>query len=280
MFIENKYFKWYNNIIHSAQNRLIESEYETHHIVPRSMGGKDVDENLVRLTLKEHLVCHLLLTKFTYGENRSKMLFAANMMTNFGKYNSKSYSSLKKEVASMMSEMLSGINHPMYGKKQSQETIQKRIQNTDSSKLASQSGKKGPLHPSYGRVMSEEEKEMRRKSLTGSKKPPGFAVGEKNNNYGKRRPGSRTGEKNAMFGLFGENNPNYGRRASDEQKYNMTIGKIKNNIDVYIRVVNLLSDGDTVENISAATGISVGVIYKIKNGKHVIHEYIRRNDAV
>ena len=37
--------------------------FETHHILPKSMGGQDDASNLVRLTIKEHLLAHLLLYK-------------------------------------------------------------------------------------------------------------------------------------------------------------------------------------------------------------------------
>lgn len=42
-FNENKYTKWYNNIVSNAKKRSIIDAYkETHHIVPRSIGGLDV----------------------------------------------------------------------------------------------------------------------------------------------------------------------------------------------------------------------------------------------
>lgn len=50
--------------------------YETHHIKPRSLGGKDSAENLILLTAREHFLAHYLLCKFTEGENKKKMLWA------------------------------------------------------------------------------------------------------------------------------------------------------------------------------------------------------------
>ena len=38
--------------------------YEKHHIVPRSLGGKDTENNLVLLTAREHYLAHYLLWKF------------------------------------------------------------------------------------------------------------------------------------------------------------------------------------------------------------------------
>lgn len=80
LFIKNKYTKWYLRIIDSAKNRSLECYSEVHHIVPRSLGGTDVKENLVELTAREHFVCHLLLTKMLDGENRSKMSYALHCL--------------------------------------------------------------------------------------------------------------------------------------------------------------------------------------------------------
>lgn len=61
MFINNKYFKWYNNIV---SNRLINPQSgEIHHIVPKCMGGTNNNSNLVKLAIREHFICHWILTK-------------------------------------------------------------------------------------------------------------------------------------------------------------------------------------------------------------------------
>lgn len=58
-FLVNKYSKWYYSIIYNARQRGYGEE--THHIIPRSLGGDNQPQNLVRLTLKEHFICHWLL---------------------------------------------------------------------------------------------------------------------------------------------------------------------------------------------------------------------------
>jgi hypothetical protein len=64
-FLRNKYTKWYISIIQRAlsekrrKRKRSDPEYqyyESHHIVPRTIGGADHKENLVLLTVKEH--CH------------------------------------------------------------------------------------------------------------------------------------------------------------------------------------------------------------------------------
>ena len=81
MFINNKYKSWYDSIIQKAYNRNLSSYKEKHHILPRCLGGKDNQENLVELTAREHFIVHMLLCKFTKGQARIKMLYAFNFMS-------------------------------------------------------------------------------------------------------------------------------------------------------------------------------------------------------
>ena len=56
------YFEIYENLILKRKNsEVLKKGFEVHHILPRSLGGKDNDENLVRLTPREHSVAHSLL---------------------------------------------------------------------------------------------------------------------------------------------------------------------------------------------------------------------------
>jgi len=144
MFIQNKYKKWYDSIIAFANLRVNILAYsEKHHILPRSLGGSDNTTNLVTLSAREHFICHVLLTKFTTGANKQKMLYAANMMSQAArKYqdryvNSRLYEILKREFGTMHSSRLKGrklsdehksrIREGNKGKCVSQETINKRI---------------------------------------------------------------------------------------------------------------------------------------------------------
>lgn len=82
IFINNKYTAWYNSLICSAKNRSITGYTENHHIIPSSLGGTNDKDNLVRLTAREHFICHLLLTKMTTGNDKYKMCFAFHMLSN------------------------------------------------------------------------------------------------------------------------------------------------------------------------------------------------------
>ena len=81
IFISNKYTRWYYAIISRAQTRTLEIYTEKHHIVPKSLGGTNTMNNLVKLSAREHFICHLLLTKMTSGKDRYRMLQAAEAFT-------------------------------------------------------------------------------------------------------------------------------------------------------------------------------------------------------
>ena len=72
------YIKIYNNIIEKAKNRQLEGYVEKHHIIPKCLGGNNEKENLVRLTAREHFLCHLLLCEIY--PNESKLKYALFLM--------------------------------------------------------------------------------------------------------------------------------------------------------------------------------------------------------
>lgn len=63
-----KWQKHYDTLCDRAINRTIEGYTEKHHIIPRCMGGSNDTWNLVRLTAREHLIAHMILTKM-YPDN-------------------------------------------------------------------------------------------------------------------------------------------------------------------------------------------------------------------
>lgn len=76
------YKKIYDNLCTSRSGRGLTKEYgyELHHIIPKSCGGTDEENNLVKLTYSEHFIAHKLLTKTYQGAFRLKMLSALVMM--------------------------------------------------------------------------------------------------------------------------------------------------------------------------------------------------------
>jgi transposase-like protein len=130
--IKNKYFKWYKNIIIKRINSPI-LVGEKHHIVPRSMGGDNSKKNIVKLSSKEHYICHLCLIKFTVKQDYYKMLCAINCMSmktlkgNFN-YNSKLYEFLRDNRVKELKEWLK-INSPFKNKLIHKKSIDNRTKN-------------------------------------------------------------------------------------------------------------------------------------------------------
>jgi hypothetical protein len=121
LFLENKYTKWYNNIIENAKlkNRQVGTEYyENHHIIPKCMGGKRNRHNEVLLTAKEHYICHLLLIEMVReSSHKTKMAFALHgMRRSHSKGNQRYYSKSYEKTKVRISELTSGKNNPFYGK--------------------------------------------------------------------------------------------------------------------------------------------------------------------
>ncbi len=72
----NKYTKWYLSIVQNS--RYINGYGENHHILPKcfKLGGEKNTDNIVKLTAREHYICHLLLTKMFEGKKRFQMNYA------------------------------------------------------------------------------------------------------------------------------------------------------------------------------------------------------------
>lgn len=125
MFIQNKYFKCYYSIVNRALSRDVSQlgYIEKHHIIPKSLGGNDSKENLVKLTAKEHFICHLLLTKMTENDNRRKMVYAAWRMTiqakpgqDRHKVSASTYEVIKKQRSEYLKTLVGPLN-PNFGNK-------------------------------------------------------------------------------------------------------------------------------------------------------------------
>jgi len=88
--------------------------FEKHHIQPKSLGGTNEKENLVKLTAREHFICHWLLVKmYEKGTiERNKMLCALWRMQgineNHKRYiNSRVYEKLRIEFSTAISKLTS-----------------------------------------------------------------------------------------------------------------------------------------------------------------------------
>lgn len=78
------YEEFINKIIDSDRERPnsfkdTKEGFENHHIIPKCMGGTNKKDNLVRLTIPEHLMAHVLL--FRENPNNRDLAYAVHMMS-------------------------------------------------------------------------------------------------------------------------------------------------------------------------------------------------------
>lgn len=93
------YKKIYDNLIETRKYRVLkEGEYyEKHHIVPRCLGGNDLDDNIVTLTAREHYVAHWLLVKI--HNSNWRIMYAFFQMSKLNKKNARVITSSQYERA-------------------------------------------------------------------------------------------------------------------------------------------------------------------------------------
>jgi len=183
----NKYEMWYASITKRGQNRIIDSYTESHHIIPRSLGGPDIPSNITKLSAREHFICHWLLTKiYKDGEEHWKMVNALRIMRaenkNQQRYENKItarvYSNLKEEYSRLQSERMKGPGNPMYGKQVSVEVKKGRsirAKNDNSAK-----------RPGVGKKISDAKTGIKREAFSDEwrSKMSSAKLGKNNHRYG------------------------------------------------------------------------------------------------
>ena len=113
----------YDSLVERGKNRILDGYGENHHIVPKSLGGNDDKSNLVKLTAREHFICHYLLTKIYppktkkyYSMIKAFMLMCWYKSDNQKRYvNSHLYYKLKEQFSEAQSYTQSGIKNSQYG---------------------------------------------------------------------------------------------------------------------------------------------------------------------
>jgi len=131
VYLQNKYTRCYYNIVERAKARDLPDYVETHHIIPKSLGGSNSNDNLVKLTAREHFICHWLLTKMlSDGKDRWRMMYAFYSFTRMSKNHAREkitgikYEILKRNLSQAKSKFNLG-NQYNKGKKRSKEAIEK-----------------------------------------------------------------------------------------------------------------------------------------------------------
>lgn len=101
------YRRHYNALINRARTRVLSEYVETHHIIPRCMGGPDEKSNLVDLLPEEHFVAHQLLVKL-YPEVPKLVYALARLSAGGSKGNNKLYGWIRRRISKERSIAMKG----------------------------------------------------------------------------------------------------------------------------------------------------------------------------
>jgi hypothetical protein len=198
-FIQNKYTKWYFSIIDSAQLSNISGYTERHHIIPKSIGGSNDKTNIVKLTPKQHFICHRLLVKMTEGKTRQKMVYAFWIMSNKKRLHlvtSNSYSSAKNLIQEIMSNRI--ISDEFRQKCRTRQLGKKMLPQTQEALLKA----------NLGKSLNTESKEKIRKSVKN------WYENNKNTRIGEKRTEEQKKRMSEARKLSWQKNPFQGRSKS------------------------------------------------------------------
>jgi hypothetical protein len=123
MFLNNKYTRWYNQLMDSRSKSPLGGYVERHHKIPKCLGGTDEVINLVNLSAREHFIAHALLVRMTEGQQRARLAFALSRMlsSKSGIWSEKKYVPRSAVIFELhrrraISE-ITGTNNPNFSKK-------------------------------------------------------------------------------------------------------------------------------------------------------------------
>ena len=181
------YQRVYSQIIDRAriQNRTkgAGTYYESHHLVPKCVGGSNSKDNRVLLTAREHFICHWLLHNI-YPES-SKLAHAFWMMCNVEDSNQQRYKPSNRTYA-YAKEVYSKIVSAKFAGKPTWNTGLKTGPHADETKRKIAEGlKKYKRTPEHSKAIS--------KSLKGRKCPPRTA--EHSQRLSESQKGNQKGAK-------------------------------------------------------------------------------------
>lgn len=184
------YVEFINNILETRGRFACGDEYhERHHILPRSCGGIDEEDNLIDLFAREHFIAHKLLAE--ENPNNNSLVYAYTCMAFLKSDTHHRYILSPEEYEEARvylsrtaqlrtgednpnygNHKLAGENNPMYGKHHTQETREKI---SEANKNISEETRKRLSESHKGKHPSAET----RKKMSEAQK------GEKAHNYGK-----------------------------------------------------------------------------------------------
>lgn len=111
-----------------AKESALDGYTETHHIVPRSRGGTDDAENLIELSMEDHIHAHILLAKIYGGSLWAAVFFMTK--TGVGRKSARRTPTKKEILLSAFARRMHAQNcvgeaTAMYGKRHTEQTRSK-----------------------------------------------------------------------------------------------------------------------------------------------------------
>lgn len=213
-FIDNKYKKIYFNLVSKRKQFPLDKSQaycESHHIIPKSLGGSNKKENIVNFTAREHFIAHKLLTKIVTGGSLTKMWWALHRLSFSNKnikLNSHNYEKLRKDWSSFLTENHPSKTNPNWtsimseaGYKQWKDNDERRKSVGDNFKKSHEQRKQND--PNYYKLQKDNSK-LGSKSIK--------RLWSENGNWAEEQRKLMSGR------VSGENNPMYGKKHSDETK--------------------------------------------------------------
>ena len=93
--------------MNKARSRILQSDikYEIHHIVPRCVGGNNTEDNLVKLTFKEHYFAHKLLTRMYPNNKKIVTAFWMMVITTMGSLCKEDKSNFTRSIQNRLNEI-------------------------------------------------------------------------------------------------------------------------------------------------------------------------------
>ena len=174
---------------------LVGLYFEKHHIIPRCLNGSNDKDNLVLLTAREHYLCHYLLWKI-HKENKS-LFYAYYILSNKNHIvNSNEFSKLRvefsKRIKNDLTNRVISDETRLRMKNSSKNNTDEYKQNMSLIKCGKHIGKNNPM---FGRKQSEETIKLIKEN-----RKPIIYTDELRNKLSLAHKGKCLGSSNPMFG--------------------------------------------------------------------------------
>jgi hypothetical protein len=156
------YQKIYERLMARAIGRVIDGYTESHHIVPRCMGGSDEPANLVRLTPEEHYLAHQLLVRIYPVERGLAFAMMSMCWDRHGdRLNNKMFGWVRRRVADAIRLQKTGVARPPW--------VIERLRNSNLGRAKTQDERDNHSRAMKGRPKSAEHKAALSVALKGRK---------------------------------------------------------------------------------------------------------------